>query len=148
MFHLQAPTNANFNSFFFVPDDETDDSSSGSSHVDLETKMELTDDEQAPDTATEHDPAPHSATKDEPEPIVIGKKISPFSLLIGYKQDYTFMYFFAESSSDADMVDENNNKVQSALGKTEAEATSTGAKLQYDPVTMSPLSSLPGNILS
>ena len=57
------------------------------------------------------------------------------------------MYFFADSS-DPDVVDENNNRVQSALGKTEAEATSTGAKLQYDPVTMPPLSSLPGNILS
>ena len=37
LFHLQAPRNANFNSFFFVPDDDPDDSSSGSSQMDMET---------------------------------------------------------------------------------------------------------------
>ena len=37
LFHLQAPRNANFNSFFFVPDDDPDDSSSGSSKMDVET---------------------------------------------------------------------------------------------------------------
>ena len=59
--------------------------------------MELTDDEQAPDTATEHDQAPHSATKDEPEPIVIGEKISPFSVLIGYKTGLHIHVFFLQS---------------------------------------------------
>ena len=37
LFHLQAPRNANFNSFFFVPDDDPDESSSGSSEMDVET---------------------------------------------------------------------------------------------------------------
>ena len=58
-------------------------------------KMELTDDKQAPDTATEHEQAPHSVTKDEL--IVIGKKISPFFVLLGYKNRTTHSCNFLQS---------------------------------------------------
>ena len=87
---LAGPRNANFNSFFFVPDDDPDDSSSGSSKMDLETKMEASEEEE------EQVPLQHTNESDasKHKPVLIGKKISPFFALLGYKAGLHIYVFF------------------------------------------------------